>query len=140
MVSYDELVEGIEKLLCTVYIPQLIRHIQILYSSMSEVGTNIYVKIGTSGTGGMGLNIPYTHSEEKPSRVLLSKSSIAGAHTLLLFLMGRTPGGAITKEIKPTAAIAWKRIEYGEIKRRGQPIELCDIPLSEAIQLKDKFH
>jgi hypothetical protein len=139
MVSYDELVVGIEKLLCTVYIPQLIRHIQILYSSMSEVGTNIYVKIGTSGTGGMGLNIPYTHSEEKPSRVLLSKSSIAGAHTLLLFLMGRTPGGAITKEIKPTAAIAWKRIEYGEIKRRGQPIELYDIPLSEAIQLKDKF-
>jgi hypothetical protein len=139
MVSYDELVEKIEKLLCTVYIPQIIRHIQILYSSMKEVGTKIYIKIGTSGTGGMGLNIPYTHSEEKPSRVLLSKSSIAGAHTLLLFLMGRTPGGAITKEIKPTAAIAWKRIEYGEIKRRGQPIELCDIPLSEAIQLKDKF-
>ena len=26
---------------------------------------------GTSGTGGMGLNIPYTHSEEKPSRMLL---------------------------------------------------------------------
>ena len=26
----------------------------------------------------MGLNIPYTHSEEKPSRVLLSKSALAG--------------------------------------------------------------
>jgi hypothetical protein len=137
--GYDKLIEEVEKLLCTIYIPQLIRHIQILYTSMGEVGTNIYVKIGTSGTGGMGLNIPYTHSEEKPSRVLLSKSSIAGAHTLLLFLMGRTPGGAITKEIKPTAAIAWKRIEYGEIKRKGKPIELADIPLTEAIPLKDRF-
>jgi hypothetical protein len=138
-ISYDGLVDEVEKLLCTLYIPQLIRHIQILYSSMSSVGTKIYVKIGTSGTGGMGLNIPYTHSEEKPSRVLLSKSSIAGAHTLLLFLMGRTPDGAITKEIKPTAAIAWKRIEYGEIKRRGTPVEICDIPVTEAIPLKDKF-
>jgi hypothetical protein len=137
--SYEKLVEETEKLLCTLYIPQLIRHVQILYSSMSKTKCEVYLKIGTSGTGGMGLNIPYTHSEEKPSRVLLSKSSIAGAHTLLLFLMGRTPEGPITKEIKPTGAIAWKRIEFGEIKRRGQPIELIDVDISEAIPLKGKF-
>ncbi len=137
--DYKMIVEETEKLLCTEYIPQLIRHVQLLYSSMSEIGTKVYLKIGTSGTGGMGLNIPYTHSEEKPSRVLLSKSSIAGAHTLLLFLMGRTPEGPITKEIKPTAAIAWKRIEFGEIKRKGKPIELADIPVTRAIPLKDKF-
>jgi hypothetical protein len=139
IVDYEKIVEETEKLLCTEYIPQLIRHVQLLYSSMSEVGTKVYLKIGTSGTGGMGLNIPYTHSEEKPSRVLLSKSSIAGAHTLLLFLMGRTPEGPITKEIKPTAAIAWKRIEFGEIKRRGKPIELANIPVKQAIPIKDKF-
>jgi len=137
--GYDDIVTVTEKLLCTLYIPQLIRHVQILYSSMSQVKSEIYIKIGTSGTGGMGLNIPYTHSEEKPSRVLLSKSSIAGAHTLLLFLMARTPNGPITKEIKPTAAIAWKKIEYGEIKKRGQPIELVDVPVTESVPLKDKF-
>ena len=137
--NYDELVNAVEKMMCTLYTPQLIRHIQLLYTCMSIIETEIYVKIGTSGTGGMGLNIPYTHSEEKPSRVLLSKSAIAGAHTLLLFLMGRTPEGPITKEIKPTAAIAWKRIEYGEIKKRGEPIELLDVPLTEAVPLKDKF-
>ena len=104
---------------------------------MKEAATQIYVKIGTSGTGGMGLNIPYTHSEEKPSRVLLSKSSVAGAHTLLLFLMGRTPEGAITKEIKPTAAIAWKRIEFGEIKKRGKAIEIVDVDLNDAIPLEN---
>ena len=79
----------------------------------------------------MGLNIPYTHSEEKPSRVLLSKSALAGAHTLLLFLMARTPGGPITKEIKPAAAIAWKRIGYGEILRGGRPVPLYDVDLDE---------
>ncbi|GAB1431355.1 hypothetical protein MASR2M18_21900 [Ignavibacteria bacterium] len=56
----------------------------------------------------MGLNIPFTHSEEQPSRVLLAKSAVAGAQTLLLFLMARTPDSPIVKEIKPSAAIAWK--------------------------------
>ncbi len=137
--SRDAIVEQTEKLLCTLYIPQLIRHIQILYASMKKVGTEIYMKIGTSGTGGMGLNIPYTHSEEKPSRVLLSKSSVAGAHTLLLFLMGRTPDGPITKEIKPTAAIAWKKIQFGKIKKQGKGIELMELPISAAIPLNEKL-
>ncbi len=135
----EELAAETEKLLCTQYIPQLIRHIQILYASMNYAKTECYVKIGTSGTGGMGLNIPYTHSEEKPSRVLLSKSSVAGAHTLLLFLMGRTPEGPITKEIKPTAAIAWKKIDFGEIKKRGKAIELFDVNIEEAIPLAGKL-
>lgn len=130
------LLDTTERLLCTLYVPQLIRHVQIMYRSMKDAGTGIYVKIGTSGTGGMGLNIPYTHSEEKPSRVLLSKSAVAGAHTLLLFLMGRTPDAPITKEIKPTAAIAWKRIAYGEVTKHGKPIELVDCPVSQAVKLK----
>lgn len=133
--SLEELLTSVERHLCTLYIPQLIRHVQLLYRSMHLGGTKIYVKIGTSGTGGMGLNIPYTHSEERPSRVLLSKSSVAGAQTLLLFLMGRTPDAPITKEIKPTAAIAWKKIGYGEIKRRGKPIELFDCPPADAVKL-----
>ena len=137
--SQKDLIEATERLLCTLYIPQLIRHVQTMYRSMNAAGTSIYVKIGTSGTGGMGLNIPYTHSEEKPSRVLLSKSSVAGAHTLLLFLMGRTPDAPITKEIKPTAAIAWKGIGYGEILRRGQPILLEDCPLEKAVGLRGKL-
>jgi hypothetical protein len=127
--------EETEKLLCTLYTPQLIRHVQLLYRAMHACGTKIYVKIGTSGTGGMGLNIPYTHSEERPSSVLLGKSAVAGAHTMLLFLMGRTPDAPITKEVKPTAAIAWKRVAFGEIRKRGQPIALVDCPPSRAVKL-----
>lgn len=133
------LVNEMEKLLITLYIPQLIRHVQILYEAMMRVKTNIYLKIGTSGTGGMGLNIPYTHSEEKPSRVLLSKTSVAGAHTLLLFLMARTPDAPITKEIKPTAAIAWKRIGFGPIKKGNRPVELYDCDPENAMRLKKEF-
>jgi len=134
------LIEDVEKLLCTQYVPQLIRHIQILYEATRRFKTQLYFKIGTSGTGGMGLNIPYTHSEERPSRVLLSKSSVAGAHSLLLFLMARTPDAPIIKEIKPTAVIAWKKITFGKITRHGKPIELYDCNFSETVPLDDKLH
>jgi len=134
------LTSEIEKMLTTLYIPQLIRHIQILHASMVENKTGVYLKIGTTGTGGMGLNIPYTHSEERPSRVLLSKTSLAGAHTLLLFLMGRTPEGPIVKEIKPAAAIAWKKIGYGEIKKNGKPIKLYDCKIENAEKLFNRFN
>lgn len=137
--NLEDIIEHSEKLLATLYIPQLIRHVQILYRSMEEAKTQIYIKIGTSGTGGMGLNIPYTHSEERPSRVLLSKSSVAGAHTLLLFLLARTPNAPITKEIKPTAAIAWKKIGYGEIKKGGKPVELIDQNPEFAVELDNTF-
>src|SRR5436189_43268 len=106
----------------------VIRHMQIMVEALRRAGTQAYVKIGTSGTGGMGFNIPYTHSEERPSRTLLTKSAVAGAHSLLLFLMGRTPGAPATVEIKPTATIAWREIAYGPVRRKGKPIPLVDCP------------
>lgn len=115
--------EAVEELLESLYMPRLIRHIQVLYRAMMDAGTGAYFKVGTSGTGGMGLNIPYTHSEERPSRVLLSKSAMAGAQSMLLFLMARTPGAPKTKEIKPSAAIAWKKIAYGPVRRGGKALQ-----------------
>jgi hypothetical protein len=118
--------EHAAQLLESQYIPRLIRHMQVLYRGMQAAETKIYIKVGTSGTGGMGLNVPYTHSEEKPSRVLMSKSAVGGAHSLMLFLLARTPGAPITKEIKPAAAIAWKKIAYGPIYRHQEPIRLME--------------
>jgi len=132
-------VADVEKLMASVYIPQLIRHIQILYRGLCDANVKVYLKIGTSGTGGMGLNIPYTHSEERPSRVLLAKSAVAGAQTLLLYLMARTPNGPLVKEIKPTAAIAWKKIAFDKVVRRGKPIQLVDMPLENAKKIDGKF-
>ncbi|HEX6938298.1 MAG TPA: hypothetical protein VF158_02720 [Longimicrobiales bacterium] len=118
--------DAVERHLATLYLPQLIRHVQVALESMRRAETAVYVKIGTSGTGGMGLNIPFTHSEERPSRMLLAKSGVAGAHSLYLFLMARTPGAPAVKEIKPTAAISWKRIGFGEVRRKGRPVERFD--------------
>ncbi len=119
---------AIERHLLTEPMPQLTRHIQILVEGMRRAGARAYVKIGTSGTGGMGFNIPYTHSEERPSRTLMTKSAVACAHTLLLFLQGRTPEAPATVEIKPTAAIAWREIGCGPVRRGGKAIPLYDCP------------
>ena len=105
-----------ETLLLSQSIPQLIRHTQLLYRAMVEVGTRVYVKVGTTGTGGMGLNIPYTHGEDKPSAKLMSKTAIGFAHTGLMFLMARTPGGPIVKEIKPGAMIGYKKVTYQSLR------------------------
>jgi hypothetical protein len=123
----------VEQHILSIPLPQLIRHVQIMLECLRRGETEAYAKIGTSGTGGMGLNIPYTHSEERPSRTLLAKSAVAGAHTLLLFLVARTPGAPATMEIKPTAAIAWREIGWGAIRRRGQAIRKVDCPAPLAL-------
>ncbi|MFW6192802.1 MAG: short-chain dehydrogenase [Gemmatimonadota bacterium] len=125
---------SVETHLTSLYLPQLIRHIQLLLEGMKRTGTEMYLKIGTSGTGGMGLNIPFTHSEERPSPTLLAKASVAGAHSLLLFLMARTPGAPAVKEIKPAAAVAWKRIGYGPVERGDGPIRRVDAVRSVSVE------
>lgn len=131
----DALREAVESHLTTLAMPQLVRHVQLLRESLADAGTGAYLKIGTTGTGGMGLNIPYTHSEERPSRVLLTKSSVAGAHSMLLYLLARTPDAPIVKEIKPSAAIAWKRIGAGPVLRGGRPIPLYDVDPRDAVSV-----
>ncbi|NIR45789.1 MAG: short-chain dehydrogenase, partial [Gemmatimonadetes bacterium] len=50
-------------------------------------------------------------------------------------------GAPAVKEIKPTAAIAWKRIAKGPIMTRGEPMPLYDaakpVGLSEALDAGD---
>ncbi len=139
---YEALREGkdvrlmAEKLLLTAYVPQLVRHMEILRAAIQEAGVEAYLKIGTTGTGGMGWNIPYTHSEERPSRVLLSKTAMAGAQTLLSLILGRDPQVGSVKELKPAAAIGFKAIDFGPIKRKGKPIEIYDC--ESPVKLEEK--
>lgn len=117
----------LEALIISQSIPQLIRHVLIMQRAMTEAGSRLYLKIGTTGTGGMGLNIPYTHSEDKPSARLMTKTAIAFAHTGLMFLMARTPNGPIVKELKPAAMVGYHNISRRVICERaklGAPLHL----------------
>lgn len=113
---------AVDMLLLSQALPQLVRHVQLLYRAMCEVRTRLYLKIGTTGTGGMGLNIPYTHSEDKPSVKLMTKTAVAFAHTGLMFLMARTPDGPIVKELKPGAMIGYADVCSRPVKEKGAPV------------------
>lgn len=132
-------IEGVvESLILSQSEPQLIRHIMILDRALREVGSRLYLKIGTTGTGGMGLNIPYTHSEDRPSAKLMTKTAVAFAHSGLLFLMARTAGGPIVKEIKPAALIGYARIAHAPIIEKGSAVRRFraqEVPLDDRLEL-----
>ena len=116
----SQITDEVSTLLISQATSQLIRHVQLLNEAMRTVGTRLYLKIGTTGTGGMGFNIPYTHSEDKPSVQLMTKTAMAFAHTGLMFLMARTPEGPLVKEIKPAGMIGYRRVAHQTIKHRGK--------------------
>ena len=113
------LMQSVRELLIAQGIPQITRHILFLNRALESSSVRVYVKVGTTGTGGMGINIPYTHSEDKPSAQLLSKSAIGFAHTGLLFLLARTPGASIIMDVKPGAMIGFKRLGQTHVRLRG---------------------
>ncbi|MBI4786916.1 MAG: hypothetical protein HY782_07720 [Chloroflexi bacterium] len=132
--------QAFDALVLSQAVPQLIRHAILVLRAMQEVGTRLYLKIGTTGTGGMWLNIPYTHGEDKPSARLMSKTAVAFAHTGLMFLMARTTGAPIVKEIKPAAMIGYADITMRAIAEHGEPVYVYDSKnelLDESLVLRD---
>ncbi len=111
----EQLRADVETMLVSIEIPQLILHVRLLHDALTEVGARAYLKVGTTGTGGMGLNIPYTHGEDKPSPTLMAKTAVAFAHTGLLFLAARTEGGPTYKELKPAAMIGYREVAVREV-------------------------
>ena len=121
LVPPNVVAEDIETLILSLTVPQLIRHVTILLRALREAGTRMYLKVGTSGTGGMGLDIPFTHSEDRPSARLLTKNAVAFAHTGLLFLMARTDG-PLVKEIKPSTLIGYRDLGFRTIREKGETV------------------
>jgi hypothetical protein len=117
-VNQQLLCDEAEKTLLSLTAPQLIRHVRFLQAVSKEQDVRGYLKIGTTGTGGMSMNIPYTHSEDRPSRVLLSKSEAAFGHSGLLMLWSITPGSPAVIELKPAAAIGYKTEAF---PKRNEP-------------------
>lgn len=129
----------VETLVLSLSLPQLVRHVLILDRALREAGTRLYLKVGTTGTGGMGLNIPYTHSEDRPSTKLLTKTAVGFAHTGLLYLMARSPERPIVKEIKPGALIGYAEVGHRVINEGGRPVSLYAArkePLGETLQVR----
>ncbi len=117
-------------------IPQLTRFIQVLYMAMIEFNVKTYVKISTSGLGGMGFNLKYTHGDlDEPgcSPRLLGKVAATGIFNQLLWTLSHTEGLDI-KIVIPTTLVGWEGITTElstnwKKSATGIPMVDCEEPL-----------
>lgn len=125
----------------------LIKHYQILANVLSKKfwwdnGESMeianYVKVGTTGVGGMGLDIPFTHGEESPSLSLLKKISMAGAETMLLLALSNTKHLPKVSEIKPAGAVFEGSIRRARDSRNSAPLRLDDIKTIRPADVSEK--
>ena len=104
----------------------LIRFYSRLFSELSNIKHPVhYVNIGTTGTGGLGSNVPFTHGESIEDLPLIHKAAFAGIGTALLLLFSRSfTNGTRISELKPGLAIFNK--DAIKVDFAGQEIILAD--------------
>lgn len=147
--------EAANDLLATAIIAGLVRFTQSLQHAVTKLGIDCYVKISTTGLGGMGVNLHYTHgdvNEPGMSSGILGKVAAAGVMHQLFWSLSHTPGINI-KIIVPAALVGWQGVHRGEFRSHGKPVALIDNshkyllvpgqslmnPASDCIDLKKSF-
>lgn len=120
--------DSIENLLVSNIVPSLIRFTQALKKSLLDFNVKCYVKISTTGLGGMGDNLFYTHgdvNEPGMSSGILGKVAAAGVIHQLFWSLSHTPGINI-KVAVPAALVGWQGIGFGKFRSHGKNIPFVD--------------
>lgn len=115
-------------------VPRITRFVQVLYETLRAFQVKLYVKVSTTGLGGMGLAMQYTHGERGEvgfSSALLGKIAGAGILHQLLWTLAHTPGLAIRLVI-PAALVGWGD-EVGQEDVRLLDTAVVPLPLEEAL-------
>jgi len=118
------------KLLTSAIIPNLVRFTQVLQKAMIDFKIERYIKISTTGLGGMGINIRYTHgdlNEPGMSSGILGKVAAAGIMHQLFWGLSHTPGIDI-KIVVPATLVGWQPVRYGKFRSHGKNLPLVDCP------------
>lgn len=78
-----------------------------LYDALVQLNKKThYLQIGTTGSGGLGFNIPFTHGDKIEELTIIHKAAFAGITTSLLTLLSRSfNNGTQVSEVKPGLAI-----------------------------------
>ncbi|MFQ6550546.1 hypothetical protein AADZ90_021595 [Aestuariibius sp. 2305UL40-4] len=104
------------------------RYIAALGLALQEMDVQRYVRVSTTGLGGMGFNCPYTHGEANAAGVgeaLAQKLTTSGALHQLLWNLHHTSGADIAL-IVPSALIGWEDVQFGPIRSKGGLVPLLD--------------
>lgn len=105
---------------------KLIRFFLRLYKVLNYLPKPItYLQLGTTGSGGLGINIPFTHGDSLEDMPILKKAARAGAISSLLVLLSRSFSGQEVRiaEIKPGLAV-FRATPIKEAYKDGELIAL----------------
>ena len=106
------------------------------YKESEKICVDQYLKLGTTGVGGMGLDIPFTHGDEKPSKKLLRKISFAGSESMLLYALSNNKNTKTKiKEIKPASSVFNTKLNY--ITPQKTSIKIFEKRLNNKISRKN---
>jgi hypothetical protein len=111
-----------ENMLLSATIPILTRFVQVLHKYLAANNHVVYVKVSTTGSGGMGMNIKYTHGDLKEagmSNAILGKVAAAGVFNQLLWTLANTPGINV-RVVIPATLIGWQEVGFGKFISNGR--------------------
>ena len=82
-------------------------YLELYKNLLSLEGPVHYLQMGTTGSGGLGFNIPFTHGDTLENLPIINKSAFAGVGTAMLTLLSRSfsDNRVRVSEIKPGLAI-----------------------------------
>lgn len=107
-----------KKLMVDDYTTKIINFVYSLKYGIEKYGVKKYVKVSTTGLGGMGINMPYTHGDNPKinlSSALMGKIAASGVLHQLLWNLEHTMGNNISLIIPGTF------VGYDSVK--NEPIE-----------------
>lgn len=117
-----------KKLLSSSIIPSLIRFTQVIQKSIKDFDIKYFIKVSTTGLGGMGVNLMYTHGDKNEigmSSGILGKVAAAGVFHQLMWSLSHTPGCNI-RVVTPAALVGWQPVRFGKFRSHGVNIPVVD--------------
>lgn len=116
------------KVLSSAIIPSLIRFTQVIQKVLKNFNIDYYIKVSTTGLGGMGINLMYTHgdiNEPGMSSGILGKVAAAGVFHQLMWSLSHTPGYNI-RIVTPSALVGWQPVKFGKFRSHGKNLPVID--------------
>lgn len=120
-----------EELMANDFVTKLINFVSSLKYALEKFPVKRYIKVSTTGLGGMGLNMPYTHGDNPQfnlSYALMGKVSASGIMHQLLWSLAHTPGFNISLVVPGTFvgldSIKDETVDnsYGFVSKRTTPL------------------
>jgi len=97
-----------------------------IYTNLNEIDEKCtYVQIGTTGSGGLGFDIPFTHGQPKRNLPIINKAAMSGVITAMNILLSRSlPQNIKIVEVKPGLSIFSQDVLSQEVD--GLKINILD--------------